>query len=72
MTLYQSASTQREAKKAWIIAGVRMANNGFHGSYSWHVSQGSGDKGMFDGITDASMDSEMGLPVLLLPVYRLD
>jgi SSS family solute:Na+ symporter len=46
-----------------------MANNGFHGSYSWHVSQGSGDKGMFDGITDAaSMDSEMGLPVLLATV----
>jgi hypothetical protein len=41
--------------------------NGFHGSYSWH-SQGSGDKGMFDGITDdASMDSE-GLPVLLATV----
>jgi SSS family solute:Na+ symporter len=29
-------------------------------------------KGMFDGITDAaSMDSEMGLPVLAT-VYRLD
>jgi hypothetical protein len=36
-----------------------------------HVSQGSGDKRHVDGITDAaSMDSEMGLPVLatVLPV----
>jgi SSS family solute:Na+ symporter len=37
-------------------------------AFSFHVSQGSGTKGMFDGITDASMDSEMGLPVLLATV----
>jgi SSS family solute:Na+ symporter len=72
MTLYQRiyASKGPKEAKAWIIAGVRMANNGFHGSYSWHVSQGSGDKGMFDGITDAASMDEMGLPVLftVLPV----
>jgi SSS family solute:Na+ symporter len=45
-----------------------MANNGFHGSYSWNVKVAA-TKGMFDGITDAaSMDSEMGLPVLLATV----
>jgi SSS family solute:Na+ symporter len=48
-----------------------MANNGFHGSYSCMLAKAT--KGMFDGITDAaSMDSEMGLPVLWLPCYRLD
>jgi SSS family solute:Na+ symporter len=43
---------------------------GIHGSYSWNVSKGSCNQGMFDGITDAPMDSEMGLPILLavLPI----
>jgi SSS family solute:Na+ symporter len=72
MTLYQriyASKGLKKQRKLGLLPGVRMANNGFHGSYSWHVSQGSGDKGMFDGITDAaSMDSEMGLPVLLATV----
>jgi hypothetical protein len=64
----------KKQRKLGLLPSVRI-NNGFHGSYSWHVSQGSGDKGMFDGITDAaSMDSGLG-PVLLatvLPVGLMD
>jgi hypothetical protein len=37
----------------------------------FNVSQVAATKGMFDGTDAASMDSEMGLPVLLL-CYRLD
>jgi hypothetical protein len=58
----------KKQRKLGLLPGV-LNNNGFHGSYSWHVSQGSGDKGMFDGTDAASMDSEMGLPVLF--TYRL-
>jgi SSS family solute:Na+ symporter len=71
MTLYQriyASKGPKEAKKAWIIAGVRMANNGFHGVILGMLAKVA-TKGMFDGITDAaSMDSEMGLPVLLATV----
>jgi SSS family solute:Na+ symporter len=40
MTLYQriyASKGPKEAKKAGLLPECRMANNGFHGSYSWHV-----------------------------------
>jgi SSS family solute:Na+ symporter len=62
---------REKKKKAWLIAGVRWPN-GFHGCYSWNACQSSGHKGMFDGITDAaSMDSEMGLPILATILFQL-
>jgi SSS family solute:Na+ symporter len=73
MTLYQriyASKGPKEAKKAWIIAGVfEWPIMAFMGVILGMLAKVAATKGMFDGITDAaSMDSEMGLPVLLATV----
>jgi SSS family solute:Na+ symporter len=63
---------RKEAKKAWLIAGV------LNGPL-WHLwgdfrnaSKVAATQGMFDGVTDAAtMDSEMGLPVLLATILPI-
>jgi SSS family solute:Na+ symporter len=61
---------EKKAKKAWLIAGV------LNGPL-WHLwgvilgmlAKVAATQGMFDGVTDAAtMDSEMGLPVLLATI----
>jgi hypothetical protein len=50
-------STEGKKQKLGLLPGVRMANNGFHGSYSWHVMV-AGSKGIFSRYyRSASMDS---------------
>lgn len=73
MTLYQriyASKDEKEAKKAWLIAGVfEWPIMAFMGVILGVLAKVAADKGMFTGITDASnMDSEMGLPVLLATV----
>jgi Na+/proline symporter len=58
----------KKQRKLGLLPECRMANNGFHGVILGMLAKVA-TKGMFDGITDAaSMDSEMGLPVLLATV----
>jgi len=73
MTLYQriyASKDEKEAKKAWLIAGVfEWPIMAFMGVILGVLAKVAADKGMFTGITDATgMDSEMGLPVLLATV----
>jgi SSS family solute:Na+ symporter len=76
MTLYQriyACKNEKEAKKAWFIAGLfEWPIMAFMGVILGMLAKVAATQGMFDGITDAStMDSEMGLPILLstiLPV----
>ena len=76
MTLYQriyACKDEKEAKKAWFIAGLfEWPIMAFMGVILGMLAKVAANQGMFDGITDAaSMDSEMGLPILLstiLPV----
>lgn len=73
MTLYQriyASKDEKEAKKAWLIAGVfEWPIMAFMGVILGVLAKVAADKGMFSGITDAAaMDSEMGLPVLLATV----
>ena len=79
MTLYQriyASKGEKEAKKAWLIAGAfEWPIMAFMGVILGMLAKVAASQGMFAGITDAStMDSEMGLPVLLatiLPVGLL-
>jgi SSS family solute:Na+ symporter len=79
MTLYQriyASKGEKEAKKAWLIAGVfEWPIMAFMGVILGMLAKVAASQGMFTGITDANtMDSEMGLPVLLatiLPVGLL-
>jgi hypothetical protein len=46
-----------------------MAHYGIYGSDFRNASKVAATQGMFDGVTDAAtMDSEMGLPVLLATI----
>lgn len=73
MTLYQriyASKGEKEAKKAWLIAGVfEWPIMAFMGVILGMLAKVAATKGMFEGITDAtSMDSEMGLPILLATI----
>jgi SSS family solute:Na+ symporter len=76
MTLYQriyACKSEKEAKKAWFIAGLfEWPVMAFMGVILGMLAKVAAVQGLFDGITDTStMDSEMGLPILLstiLPV----
>jgi SSS family solute:Na+ symporter len=76
MTLYQriyACKDEKEAKKAWFVAGLfEWPIMAFMGVILGMLAKVAATQGMFEGITDvASMDSEMGLPILLstiLPV----
>lgn len=73
MTLYQriyASKGEKEAKKAWLIAGVfEWPIMAFMGVILGMLAKVAANKGMFAGIADAaSMDSEMGLPVLLATI----
>lgn len=73
MTLYQriyASKGEKEAKKAWIIAGVfEWPIMAFMGVILGMLAKVAATNGMFEGISDAStMDSEMGLPVLLATI----
>ncbi|MBG6062698.1 SSS family solute:Na+ symporter [Flavobacterium sp. CG_9.1] len=73
MTLYQriyASKGEKEAKKAWLIAGVfEWPIMAFMGVILGMLAKVAATKGMFNGITDAaSMDSEMGLPILLATI----
>ncbi len=73
MTLYQriyASKGEKEAKKAWMIAGIfEWPIMAFMGVILGMLAKVAATQGMFAGITDAaSMDSEMGLPILLSTV----
>jgi len=73
MTLYQriyASKGEKEAKKAWLIAGVfEWPIMAFMGVILGMLAKVAATNGIFEGITDAaSMDSEMGLPVLLATI----
>ena len=73
MTLYQriyASKGEKEAKKAWLIAGVfEWPIMAFMGVILGMLAKVAATNGMFEGITDAgSMDSEMGLPILLATI----
>lgn len=73
MTLYQriyASKGEKEAKKAWLIAGVfEWPIMAFMGVILGMLAKVAATNGMFKGITDAaSMDSEMGLPILLATI----
>ena len=73
MTLYQriyASKGEKEAKKAWLIAGVfEWPIMAFMGVILGMLAKVAATNGMFAGITDAaSMDSEMGLPILLATI----
>ena len=76
MTLYQriyASKGEKEAKKAWLIAGVfEWPIMAFMGVILGMLAKVAATKGMFDGITDATtMDSEMGLPILLATILPI-
>ncbi|MBK0368954.1 sodium:solute symporter family protein [Flavobacterium agrisoli] len=79
MTLYQriyASKNEKEAKKAWFIAGLfEWPIMAFMGVILGMLAKVAANQGLFTGIADAnSMDSEMGLPILLstiLPVGLL-
>jgi SSS family solute:Na+ symporter len=49
-----------------------MAHYGIYGSDFRNASKVAATQGMFDGVTDAAtMDSEMGLPVLLATILPM-
>ncbi|GAB4292687.1 MAG: sodium/proline symporter PutP [Ignavibacteriaceae bacterium] len=75
MTLYQriySCRTEKEAKKAWFIAGLfEWPVMAFMGVLLGLFSRVAANNGMFDYLgfgTVQSLDSEMGLPLLLRSV----
>jgi SSS family solute:Na+ symporter len=73
MTLYQriyASKGEKEAKKAWLIAGIfEWPIMAFMGVILGMLAKVAATNGMFEGITDAgSMDSEMGLPILLATI----
>jgi SSS family solute:Na+ symporter len=63
MTLYQRIYASKGPKQEKLLGCFEYWQSG---GYSWNVSQRR--KGMFAGYRCASMDSEMGLPVLLATV----
>jgi SSS family solute:Na+ symporter len=76
MTLYQriyACKDEKEAKKAWFIAGLfEWPIMAFMGVILGMLAKVAANQGMFDGITDASsMDSEMGLPILLSTILPI-
>jgi SSS family solute:Na+ symporter len=76
MTLYQriyACKDEKEAKKAWFIAGLfEWPIMAFMGVILGMLAKVAATQGMFDGITDAaSMDSEMGLPILLSTILPI-
>jgi SSS family solute:Na+ symporter len=76
MTLYQriyACKNEKEAKKAWFIAGLfEWPIMAFMGVILGMLAKVAATQGMFDGITDAStMDSEMGLPILLSTILPI-
>lgn len=76
MTLYQriyASRGEKEAKKAWLIAGVfEWPIMAFMGVILGMLAKVAATNGMFTGITDAaSMDSEMGLPILLATILPI-
>jgi SSS family solute:Na+ symporter len=76
MTLYQriyASKGEKEAKKAWLIAGVfEWPIMAFMGVILGMLAKVAATQGMFDGVTDAAtMDSEMGLPVLLATILPI-
>ncbi|TDD95937.1 sodium:solute symporter family protein [Flavobacterium cellulosilyticum] len=73
MTLYQriyASKGEKEVKKAWLIAGIfEWPIMAFMGVILGMLAKVAAINGLFDGITNAaSMDSEMGLPILLATV----
>ncbi|WP_026704220.1 sodium:solute symporter family protein [Flavobacterium soli] len=73
MTLYQriyASKSEKEAKKAWFIAGFfEWPIMAFMGVILGMFAKVAAMQGLFAGITDVnSMDSEMGLPILLSTV----
>ncbi|GIZ08465.1 sodium:solute symporter [Flavobacterium sp. UMI-01] len=73
MTLYQriyASKNEKEAKKAWFIAGFfEWPIMAFMGVILGLLAKVAANQGLFFGISDAaSMDSEMGLPVLLATI----
>jgi SSS family solute:Na+ symporter len=76
MTLYQriyACKNEKEAKKAWFIAGLfEWPIMAFMGVILGMLAKVAATQGMFDGITDVStMDSEMGLPILLSTILPI-
>ncbi|MCW2118830.1 sodium:solute symporter family protein [Flavobacterium sp. 7A] len=76
MTLYQriyASKGEKEAKKAWLIAGVfEWPIMAFMGVSLGLLAKVAANQGMFAGITDANgMDSEMGLPILLATILPI-
>jgi SSS family solute:Na+ symporter len=76
MTLYQriyASKGEKEAKKAWLIAGVfEWPIMAFMGVILGMLAKVAANQGMFDGVTNAAtMDSEMGLPVLLATILPI-
>lgn len=76
MTLYQriyACKSEKEAKKAWFIAGVfEWPIMAFMGVILGMLAKVAANQGLFDGITNAaSMDSEMGLPILLSTILPI-
>lgn len=80
MTLYQriyACRNEKEAKKAWFIAGLfEWPVMAFMGVTLGLLARVAAEQGMFFSVTDATtIDSEMGLPILLstiLPAVRWD
>jgi SSS family solute:Na+ symporter len=76
MTLYQriyACRNEKEAKKAWFVAGLfEWPIMAFMGVTLGLLARVAAEQGLFTGVTEAaSIDSEMGLPILLstiLPV----
>ncbi len=76
MTLYQriyACKDEKEAKKAWFIAGLfEWPIMAFMGVILGMLAKVAVTQGMFNGISDASsMDSEMGLPILLSTILPI-
>lgn len=76
MTLYQriyACKDEKEAKKAWFIAGLfEWPIMAFMGVILGMLAKVAATQGMFEGITDsASIDSEMGLPILLSTILPI-
>ncbi len=76
MTLYQriyACKSEKEAKKAWFIAGLfEWPIMAFMGVILGMLAKVAANQGLFDGITNAaSMDSEMGLPILLSTILPI-
>jgi SSS family solute:Na+ symporter len=64
---------RKEAKKAWLIAVFfEWPIMAFMGVILGMLAKVAATQGMFDGVDAATMDSEMGLPVLLATILPMD